>query len=418
MLVAAGRVVVGWNQWRHAFAKSFIAGHTRLPPFESQLRTCRARTLSLGSEKRSTARKNLSTRTATTQSSGSKDSTETLLQLPLGQWTHGNLQSAQTILNNVVRKRERDRLQPLPRASEVNGFLSLLERLVEEVASRKEHGETTPNRLEEWLGKSRHLLNPLCSIWKEAYLEVYKSDLVSPTDLIRRLQHLSIRLPSFAVCIVTYNIIASVDIKAAHGNMAATVAEKWLTRIHKAQRANKHQRSLHPTVVTYNMVLVALATSKTAVSATRIKELTQKMQQHGVSWDKSTYRTLVQFWASQGNVEEVVSILDKLRCTQQETLDSKVLVCAIRLLVNQGQMIRAEEYLQQLVRCCSAGEDADGICHSRTAESVHHMLNGYRNKVASESLNRYQRAEAMECAEALVRRLESSSVLSTDSLCT
>jgi Fe2+ or Zn2+ uptake regulation protein len=333
------------------------------------------------------------------------------------------LRSAQAILNQVVFKREKENRQPLLRASEVNGFLLLLERLVEEVASRKEHGESTPNDLERWLGKSRHLLNPLCSIWKEAYLEAYKTaspqpTLVSPTDLIRRLQHLSIRLPSFAACIVTYNIIASADIKAAHGNMAATVAEKWLTRINKAQRLDKRQRSLCPTVVTYNMVLEALAASKTSVSATRMKELIQAMQQQGVSWDKSTYRILVQFWASQGNVEEVTAILDKLRFTQQETLDSKVLFRAIRLLENQGHMIRAEECLHQLIQCCSAGEDVDGVCQRRTAESVHLMLKGYRKKVASESLNRYQRAEAIECAEALVRRVESSAVLSTDSLCT
>jgi Fe2+ or Zn2+ uptake regulation protein len=340
----------------------------------------------------------------------------------VGQWTHSDLRSAQAILNKVVRQREKEHRPP---ESEVNGFLLLLERFVEEVASRKENGASTPVHLERWLGKSRHLLNPLCSMWKEAYLETCKSDsppptLVSPTDLIRRLQHLTIRLPSFAVCIVTYNIIASVDIKAAaRGNMAATVAEKWLTRINKAKRANKRQRSFHPTIVTYNMVLEALAASKTSDSATRIKELIQKMQQQGVSWDKSTYRTLVQFWASQGNVEEVAAILDKLRSTQQqETLDSKVLVWAIRLLVDQGHMIRAEECLHHLIQCCTTGENVDGICQRRTAESAHYMLKGYRNKVASGSLNRYQRAEAMECAEALVRRVESSSVLSTDSLCT
>jgi len=272
----------------------------------------------------------------------------------------------------------------------------LIERLVAERATSNDGVQS------KWICDPRYF-TPLLNLWKEAAKQ--GKAVVSPRDLVKRLQTMSRTLPEFCYNIVAVNIIMEVVIKQAPVEKAPFVAEELLNFVRKEATEMKSME-LRPNVYTYNNVMQAWAVSGLPEAPDKMEALLQMMHQEGIVPDEVTYTILLRYWANKGASAKLEEMLEIMK---SEGVKSSMasLTQAIYCYAKAGNTEKAEELLQEMVELQPRNKKEAGM----VAETIQNILLAYRNIVDDSTVHRLRKDKAVNCAEVLFEKMSGNAHL-------
>jgi pentatricopeptide repeat protein len=313
---------------------------------------------------------------------------------PLGSFSLEVYQAAKDVLEEFLKWRD------ATDAEAVNASLDLLERLVKEMAFVKDDKQS------KWLCNPR-FFNSLFNRWKEAAL--HNVQIISASDLVKKLKTMSTQLPEFRYNIETINMIMHVAIKQAHPSKAPCVAESLLELV-KTEATHMNNSDLMPTVYSYNMILNAWAESKLPEASPRMDAILKEMRNQQLAADIVSYNILLRFWNGMGEVNKVDAILRTMKhdgVKPNLTNWSVALSCYAKV----GQTRKAEEILQRMI-----DEHTPGYHHDDNAlgQSVQNIMSAYLRVVTTNAFGDKRKKRALDCAEVLVQKMQRTGVLAAD----
>lgn len=313
---------------------------------------------------------------------------------PRGSFTPSHCLEAKHVLDFFKREKATD-------FETVDLSIALLERLVAERVLSND-GEQS-----NWICEPRYF-NPLFNLWKEAAKQGER--VISPRDLVQKLQTMSRTLPEFRYDIVAVNIIMDVVIKQAPPKRAPFIAEDLLDFVQK-EAAEMQSVELRPNVFTYNNVMQAWAVSGLPQAPEKINSLLQAMRKKGIAPDEVTYNILLRYWATLGAVNKVEPILETMK-KEGIVLRRPGLSESIYCYAKVGNTKNAEEILQRMLELPPKNEKEDRM----VAESTQNIMLAYRRKVDNQNYNFIQKDSAVENAAALFEEMRKSSQLNDENL--
>ena len=275
-------------------------------------------------------------------------------------------------------------------AESMNLAVALIERLVAERVLSNDGVQSN------WVCEP-HYFTPLLNLWKEAAKQGER--VMSPRDLLQKLQAMSRTLPEFRYNIVAVNLIMDVAIKQAHPKKAPFIAEEMLNFVRK-EAAETRNMQLRPDAFIYNNVMQAWAVSGLPQAPDKMDAFLQTMRQEEIAPDEVTYNILLRYWATKGAVEKVESILDTMESEgiqQNRTSLAPAIYCYTKV----GNTNKAEELLQQMIEARPRDKREDGM----VAESTQNILLAYRRIVDDSNHSFEQKEKTVESAEALFRNM-------------
>lgn len=356
------------------------------------------------------------------------------LRFPLGSWTLEQSKEANGILDFFV---QQNRGVTSSNAQTVNASLDLLERLVREqgvsgnVAGMHHHEKGESDCCDPLY------FNPLFTYWTDASLRNDNNSdndtVVSARDLAGKLQNLSRQIPEFRYDVVTVSTILQVAIKQAPPGLAPFVAEGLLNEllVHANNNNDNNSNSsikggatgrvndtknLAPDVYSYTILLKAWTGSCLPEAHRKIEAIMQDMRSLDITPSVVSYSVLLRFWGGNGHVKKVESILDDMK-RDGVKLNLTSMSQAVFCYANAGHTQKAEELLQQMINEREPGNDYH---NNSISESVLNILFAYRRAIvvdfASQRPGAIQerKSQALESAEALVRKLEQSDALGAE----
>lgn len=163
-----------------------------------------------------------------------KSKARKLIQMPKGTFSSMEYQQTKKIMSAFRRFKTFD-------AESANLSISLMEKVTSEIS---ETGNHTDGRFIF----DQKLVSPLIRRWRE--VAVKTKNVLSPKDLLRKLQVLSHSLPEFPYDVRTMSIILDVIIKQEERKFAPTLAEELLSTMEDYADVNM-KSSMQPDVVIY-----------------------------------------------------------------------------------------------------------------------------------------------------------------------
>jgi len=316
----------------------------------------------------------------------SKSAAEELLNeqsLPPGSYTRDHYKKAKQALDTFKNKCATD-------SESVHLSIRLLERLVTEMAIRKDTAQMW------WICEPRYF-NSLFNLWKEAAKQ--GKAVISPQNLVQKLQTMSRTLPEFNYNIVGVGIIMDVLIKQAPTKKAPFIAEELLNFVRK-EAAEMKNVELRPNVFIYNNLLQAWAVSGLPEAPDKFDGLLQTMHQEGVPPNELTYNILLRYWCTKFAVDKIDSILETMKDNGLEPSTTSM-SHAIHAYVNVGKTNRAEELLHEMLKAQPKSKKEAGMI----PKSVQNILFAYRAIVDNSTVHPKRKEEAVVCAKALFENI-------------
>jgi len=311
---------------------------------------------------------------------------------PKGSWTSWHAVEAKHVLNFFKQEKSTD-------AESVNLSIALLERMVAEKAASKEGIQS------KWIC-DLYYFTPLFNLWKQAAIQGQR--VVSPRDLVQKLQAMSRTLPEFRYDIVILNIIMEVMIKQTPPQKVPFVAEDLLNFIRK-EAADTKTVELRPNVFTYNRVMQAWAVSGLPQASEKIDSLLGMMRREEIVPDMVTFSNLLRYWGGRGQVDKIETLLDTMK-NKGVKPDRTSWTAAIYSYAKVGNTEKAERLLQEMLRLQPKNEREARM----VAESTQNILAAYRKIVDDANVHRGVKDRAVECAGALYENITTSSQFSDE----
>jgi len=314
---------------------------------------------------------------------------------PPGSFTARHFKDAELFFDLFKKERAMD-------ANTVNLAISLLERLVAELAITNDESRIN------WLCNPRYNI-PIFSIWNNASNQ--GQAVVSPKDLLQKLQTMSSLLPEFRFTSVTVGIIMDALIKHIHPTKAPFPAEELLN-FTRQEAARTKNIELRPDVILYSIVLRAWAVSGLPEAPKRVDALLESMRREGVALDIITYTIVLRFWAGQNNLPKVEGLLESMKAEGLEPTIS-TLSSVVYAYANLRMLEKAEEIFQRMLEL-EASTRKEVLL---VGECAQNMLIAYRKIIDSKAAPDWDKEKALKSAKELYRCMKKRGFANKKEIC-
>lgn len=263
--------------------------------------------------------------------------------VPKGRFTLGDFATAHDVLDHFCREKKAWN----PR--QVTLCFDLMERLVLE-ASNVDKQQTLK------LSGAR-FCTPILKQWKNLSRKSPESA-STPKAVTKRLYNMSIVLPEFPLTRIAVGIIMDVLIDRSDPATAPIAAAKLVEFLHAEGEVNP---TLKPDVYAYSKLIQAWSESGLPDTSRKLDECLKMMLRHRISPSEVTYRILLKYWSSLGDVRKCKATIRKMELHGIHVTSScwQILVVGY---IEAGLWIDAEEALRQMLRLyLDNGEDARSL---------------------------------------------------------
>jgi pentatricopeptide repeat protein len=202
-------------------------------------------------------------------------------------------------------------------------------------------------------------VSSLFNRWKEA--SVRNEDVLSPRDMIQKLQNMSVLLPEhFRYDIATMNILMHALILREPLDRAPFVAEKLLDFIAAefSARVEHGDTSMRPTSYTYSMVLHAWSKSGLSNASVKMEHILNTVHKELCSSDTPndaislvSYKICLRYWSKFKKIEKVdavMSLLDKNE-RLREKIDGALVSVVINAYAQSRQVHKVEALYGRMI---------------------------------------------------------------------